>query len=45
VQRSAGKSLDDPTFQYATSGYLARLTFITEAAGVDIIRVIDTTFR
>jgi hypothetical protein len=45
VQRGAGKSLDDSTFQSATSTYIARLTYITEAAGIDIIRVIDTTFR
>jgi hypothetical protein len=45
IQRAAGKPLDTPEFQAATRTYLNRLTFITESAGLDILRVIDTALR
>lgn len=45
IQRSAGQSVDDPEFRAATNAYLDRLTYITEAAGIDMLRVIEGTNR
>lgn len=45
IQRSAGRSLDDTQFRSATDAYLNELTYITEAAGIDMLRVIDTALR
>ncbi len=45
IQRMAGKPLNEPAFQDLTVDYLDALTRITEAAGVDMLRVIDQALR
>jgi hypothetical protein len=45
IQCAAGKSLDEPHFQQLTADYLSHLTSITEAAGANMLRLIDRTFR
>lgn len=45
IQRQAGKPLTDPMFTTLTTEYLNELTRITEAAGIDMLRVIDRALR